>query len=329
MLLRIMAAGLFLTAIKAIAFEASVCVDYAADFSCIYETEAVPANFRQITAVFAFQEGEKRPDEMTATLVATDVGSAAPVGAQVASTSLATKGSSNGRVRFTLARDFPVGEYRIDFAAGSEQLGSVELEVIPTFQPPALEPPNRMMGLRPPVEWHFQFVQSPGPGTRLTLPDVEADPDGVIRASGTYRIAEVDASSWKVELLRNERVVVTEWWKIDTDGISIHRRKSAEPAEDDALFTPPQRFFPFPPGVMTWQWKSGGEQADFAMHGPLPLETPSGEKVGWLVVMRQVPRRGPAISIARAYAPGLGLVREEAVLAIAGRRILHQTLERE
>ncbi|HVR44641.1 MAG TPA: hypothetical protein VMS56_14490 [Thermoanaerobaculia bacterium] len=294
----------------------------AADYSLVYPTSILPAATRRVTIVFRFDE-ESRHERLTGTLVAVDVGDAAPAGSKVGSTTIAVRGSDRGALDYTLPRPFPPGTYRLDVTTDKELWNSVEFQVAPA---PGAEIPSpaELMPLAPGRTWTYDFNQRAGAGARMNVPEKLVGADGVFRATTTLSIRAMEEAGGLVELRRQGELQTEEWWRADKTGIV-----STQSREDGQLtiLDPPRPVFPVPANLpREWQYaaRDGSFKLQYRMWGPMPVRGPSGDAPGYIIFIKH---DGPVVTTAeRHFIPGVGMTREVIILGVRGKMMSRQEM---
>lgn len=294
----------------------------AADYSPVYPTSVLPSPIKRVTVVFRFDEAS-RYERLTGTLVAVDVGEAAPPGTEVARTSISTQGGDRGALHYTLPRPFPPGTYRVDVTADKQPWSSLEFQIAPAAE---AEVPSiaELMPLEAGSTWTYDFNQRAGAGARMNVPQSMVGPDGVFRATTTLSIAGVDKAGRRVELRRQGELQTEEWWRADETGIvSTQSREEGQ----ITVLDPPRPLFPMP-AELPREWDYAMRDGSFKLHyrvwGPLPVRGPSGEAPGYVVLVRH---DGPVVTTAeRHFIPGVGMTKEVIVVGMRGRMMSRQEM---
>lgn len=293
------------------------CLGIAADRSPIFPTEMFPDPTTEVSACFRVGAAET-VERLTAVFIAEDVGDAAPPNYPIVEASLDLKGEKQGRFRFENPRPMPVGTYRVEVSADGRPWASARYAVVDADMS---EGTGDLIPLEPGRRWSYRFEQRAGEGARIDLPDVEPDAEGVYRATATIEIVAEDDAGFHLVTTRNGKAVFEEWWLSDDDGVLATRRHDG--AELIQL-EPPQRLVGTPAGEREWTYPPFGQT--FRMWGPFPMEGEWGEEPGYVVVASQP--AGPfTITAERHFVPGLGMVREVIIQALAGRLLSRQALE--
>lgn len=300
------------------------CLDAAADFAPVYPTDLFPPGTNQITAVWQLGRNQQ-VRELVGSLVALDVGAAAPAGARILGAQVALGNSRSGRFRFAQPGPFPAGRYRLEVTADGTPWRSAEITVQPEQNPPA-PPLAEIVPLTVGKLWRYDFTQEAGEGAHVGLPDIQPGPDGKLHASVTYTVAGVDEAGAHIEMRRNDRLVLEEWWRLGPGGLAVTQRRAEG---QSARLDPSQPLLAWPPGVKTWDWPSAAASPHehVEMWGPLPIDAGAAKVPGYIVLSRteQQPD-GMVGTIERDFAPGLGLLREHTVVQIGPVTALRQDL---
>jgi len=292
-----------------------LCLALAPDDSPIFPIAEVRADFRGFAVACHVAEGESLK-ALTATWVALEVGSVAPKNTVIATTTLEIGTRGHGGFSFSLPRDLPVGSYRVDVQADGKAWASLPVSVVAATDVALPAKPADLLPLAKGTAWTYDFRLTPGPGVTLTLPGVTPDADGTLRAKAVYAVAQSTGTSARVEIRRNEAVVLEESWALDAKGLGVTRRHAGDETMD---FDPPQPLFPWPvKGATTSTYTPKGGDASAAQGvrtwGPVTVAGPSGPATGWVVLV-SVPVTSPSITIEREFVPGVGMVRESIVRA--------------
>lgn len=292
----------------------------AADFSVVYPGTVFRSPVNELSASFRLAGGEAF-EQLTARWIAVDVGDAAPLNFEIIASNLALKGMKSGRLRYEQPQPLPAGKYRIEVAADGAPWQSAEFEITP---PDAAPPPPGgldLVPLAPGRQWTYRLEQRAGEGARLDLPGVVADADGVFRATVELKVAGSNADGTHLITLRNGEPVFEEWWRLDESGLWSTRRRQDG---DDIVIDPPQRLAAAPGKQHEWTYPPF--EQGFRMWGPLPMSGAWGGGEGYIVLLRQ-PADAPLATVERHFVPGIGMVREVIVQALAGRMLSRQEME--
>ncbi|HUP46925.1 MAG TPA: hypothetical protein VM779_15570, partial [Thermoanaerobaculia bacterium] len=294
----------------------------AADYSLVYPTSLIPAATKRVAVAFRFDR-ESRHEKLTGTLVAVDVGDAAPRDTEVASTTINVKGSDRGVLHFTLPRPFPPGTYRVDATTADGPWSSIEFQIAPPTAAAALTP-AALLPLEPGTTWRYDFTQRAGSGARMNVPEDQIGADGVYRAKATLGTTTAEEAGARIEVRRAGELQTEEWWRAGETGIAATRSR-----EDGQLtiLDPPRPVFPAPVELpREWEYEAGDGsfKLEYRMWGPLPVEGPSGQAPGYIVFLKH---DGPVVTTAeRHFIPGVGMTREVIVLAIGGKLMSRQEM---
>jgi hypothetical protein len=285
------------------------CLDAAADFSPVYPTTTLPAGTNEVIAVWELGKGENY-QELVGTFIAVDVGAAAPANYHIVDARMKLGASRAGRFHFDLPRPMPPGRYRLDVTADGQPWKSADFAIAAAAAPPTAKRLEDILGLADNKVWSYDFTQQAGEGAHLTLPGIEPDAEGKLRARASYTVAGTDSAGTRIEMRRNDRLVLEEWWRLGPTGLAVTQRK----AETTTLvLDPPQIIVAWPPGTKAWEWtaKDKSDRQQYKMWGPVPIEAPAGQGDGYVVLMRSEQPNGIVLTIERQFAPGVGMVREQ------------------
>lgn len=298
------------------------CLDAAADFSPVYPTDLFPSGTNQITAVWQLG-GREQVRELVGSFVAVDVGTAVPAGYHILEAQVALGNSRAGRFRFAQPAPLPAGRYRLEVTADGAPWRSAEFTVQPEQSTPA-PPLAHVVPLTVGNIRRYAFTQEAGEGAQVGLPDIAPGADGKLHASVTYTVAGADHAGTRVEMRRNDRLVLEEWWRLGPSGLVVTQRRAEGQL---APLDPPEPLLAWPPGVKSWDWPSASASPHerVEMWGPLPIDAGAGGKVpGYIVLSRTEQPGGMVGTIEREFAPGLGMIREHTVVQIGPVTALRQ-----
>ena len=314
LLLGVLAVGLPASVAKAQQPVLQTCLDAAADFSAVYPTTTFPSDTKEVTAVWQLGAGE-RYQELVGTFIAVDVGGAAPANYRILETRVALGNSRAGRFRFEQPRPLPAGRYQLVVTADGKLWKSVAFAVVPNAQNPPVQRLEDLIPLSPGKMWRYDFTQEAGEGAHVSLPDVEPGPDGKLRATATYTVAGTDDAGTHIEMRRNAKLVLEEWWRLGPAGLAVTQRRA-----DNQLvpLEPPQLMLAWRPGIRTWDWpaKDAADHEHFMMWGPLPIDSAAGKVPGYVVLTRTEQANSLVSTIERQFASGIGMVREHTVVQL-------------
>lgn len=286
----------------------TLCLAPAADDSPCYPLKAVPATHRELLAVFRLRPGESF-GKITHVWTAVDVGDEAPPGTEIARADLPLQGRTAGNLKFTLPRDLPVGKYRLDVSADGKPWASLEFPVVAASEATPLAKPTDLMPLEPGTSWRCSWVLETGPAVKsLTVAGAEKGADGKYRATTTFSVVGKEDGLARIGMQRGGQLVSEEWWSLTDAGLAVTKAKVGDTTSP---FDPPLPMIPLPlksPHRWTHQPKDAPPM-EYRMWGPLPVQTPSGEKPGWIVWMRTTDGRRTS-TVERHCVPGVGIVRE-------------------
>jgi hypothetical protein len=309
--------------LSAHAQEVQFALDGAADLSPVYPLAKIPANARQVVAIFTLSDQGQHSIDTDITPAAPGAAMPADSGASIDSYPVV----SGTRILFrhSFHQDLPVGAYRLAITVDDKPWAAQEFEVVPAAAPLAVASSLAMLGsLSAGTEWDYEVraLQKPRPGMRVRLPGAEeADPDGWLRTKATRKVVALGAEGVRVDTNQGGELIGSAWLVPTDKGILV--AKFGDP--DPVAFLPPMPTIARPGPVfhMDWKWVANGKRPEtatqFQMWGPLPIATPKGEAPGY-VVLRQTPDADdPTVIAASAetrIVPGIGVVAETDILAI-------------
>ena len=301
-----------------------ICLAAAADLSPVYPTGVLPSTNTDVVAIF-----ELGPSERFKTLdfswIALDVGNAAPPNYQIARGSLPLHGRRTGVLRLTgVRKGLTPGQYEIDVWADKAPWHSQKF-VVQQIAPVKLDKPSELIPLAVGNTWKYSFVQEAGAGAKVSLPGVVPGPDGKLHAEVAMTTAQAEADAFRIETRRNNTLVFEEWWRLDPAGLLATRRRQV--GGEDQTLMPSQKLVSFPPGPQSWAYQSEDRsfKQTYRMWGPLTVRGPAGAAAGFVVFTEQI--SGPATTtVERHFVPGIGLVREVLITALAGNLLSRQEM---
>lgn len=303
------------------------CLAPAADVSPVYATTTFPADIRKIAAVFRLGEDEAI-QTLTSRWIAVDVGDAAPPNFEIAKADLPLQGRDRGSFRLSLPQDFPVGTYRLEVLADGQPWQTVNFNIVAPV-PLELASAEELYPLTVGRIARYQFVMSPGPGLKLSLPGITPDRQGNLRADVTISIVGTDDHGTRFELRRNNELIFQEWKRWSDEGLVATRR---QPLDQTVVLDPPQPLLRSQAGFQEWEYASNDQsiRAAFRMWGPVPVQGPNGTAPGFVTFSELPPDAdGTEVTVERHFLPGLAMVRETAVTARDGHLITRQELVRQ
>lgn len=298
-----------------------ICITAAADYSAVYPTRNIPVSVHQVSAVFHFAQGETH--DVTGVWYAVDVGTAMPANHRLATTTLRHR--NEGRFLLAPADALPLGKYRLDVMIAGRLWKSAAFDVV--ADPPARQvaKPEDLIPATPGRTWTYDFIQQAGQGATIDLPGVKPDAEGRYRTTVVMKFVGSDANGRHIETRRNGKLVFEEWWRFDANGMAATKRKSGDSV---VVLDPPQVIWRWPlqsPSSWSYVPRDRTYKQTFKMWGPVPVETPTGEKAGYLVLGDQ---RSKAVhnTAAREFVQGIGLVREVDITALNGVMVSRQEM---
>lgn len=302
-----------LIATPAFSHTAQLSLDVAADFSPVYPTDTVPSNVHHFAIVYKF-DGEA-PKRIHTRFVAVDVPGRPANAAAMDSDASIGKGWIRAVTRYTVARHFPEGRYRVEITGDDKPWEPFEFVVAAPIEMPALKKPEDVMPIRPGAVWEYQFaaVERPSPGIRVRIPEIpSADADGMLRSTMTRTLLDVDGTTLHFVLERNKQKMLEEWQDITRRGFAVVKRSSYG---ETLTFDPPSVSIPLPLSgpYQSWSWRpKGGELAQsYEMWGPVPIKLDGTQRNGFVILQTQKLKGQtmPASSAEYDIVPGIGVVR--------------------
>ncbi|MFN2572655.1 MAG: hypothetical protein ABR537_13760 [Gemmatimonadales bacterium] len=293
------------------------CLAAAADYSPVHPTNVFTTGTPELDAVFRLSPGEHHA-KIGARWIAVDVGSAAPPNSLAGDNALALdRNTVAGVLRLQLLKGFPAGNYRLDVTADGKPWKSMAFQVVPAPAGAALASLAGLMPLHRGAVWTYAFVQEPGASARISKapPGATLGTDGKVRATVTATVAGMDGEDAHVTWARGGVPFSEEWWRPTRAGLVTVRRTVDR---ESVVLDPPLVFFTWPAKMgRSWNYASRDKRLRqrYRIWGPVPLERPSGETMGYVVLVEQKTPMG-STTIERDYVPGLGMVRAITITSI-------------
>jgi hypothetical protein len=303
-----------------------VCLAAASDDTPIYPSDHFPPA-REIHATFRL--GDAHAAELEFNWIAVDVGDAAPPNYTIAGSTLDLHNIASGTLTLNgLQQPMPLGKYRVDVSLDHQPWKSCAFSVVPAPDAPNLQSPQDMMPLTQGKKWTYRFLQEAANGGTLSDPGIKLDPDGKLRA--TVEITDIgdDDKGSHLEFRRDGNPIFNEWWRLTNDGLIAAQRGSPGQL---ATLQPPQILWPWPLQPKTWTYLPDDHsyQQTYQMWGPLPVQSPSGEVPGYVVMITQSDAVSKT-SVERHFIPGIGLAKEIIITSVNDKMIsrTEMTLEK-
>jgi len=301
-----------------------MCFDVAPDGSAIFPTSTIPAQNRELLAVFHLAPDEHLRD-LDAAWVAVDVGSVAPPNTVVAQGSLHLEPAmDHGLFRFTLPRNLPVGRYRLDVTANKQPWHSVEFAVVDGGAPAASSLRELVPLDRGRVFTYAYTQQASGPAKITSAPPgATLAKDGSLHAVVTMSVASYDETGAHLQWRRGGVAFSDEWWRFDPKGLYVTRRVVGD---ETLSLDPPQTIMPWPvdgPKKWSYQSRDGKIRQEYRAWGPVAVPNPpgtNGSARGYVVLLRE--KSDPVeMTVERHFLPDRGLVRSITTTALGQRRV--------
>ncbi len=283
----------------------------------------------------AFQLG---PDEKFTKLesewVVVDVGGVAAPGTVLAGTTLAVNEfTRDGAFNYSQSVPLPVGRYKLVVKADGKPWSETEMTVV---EDGASFPPESGATLFPLVEGSaWDYEAEVWTINEIDDPNVSAGADGKVRVRIRMTVGAKGPDGTRVVYSNDGRDFQEELWVATQEGLMLNKPKGhgqgllRTEVEGDAQKTRlPELFLGMPQGPMTeWTYPPQGDPQNsrwYRMWGPLPIETPQGQRPGYVVVCRDP--SGMLTTDTREYVPEIGLVRQTIVGAKGGQRVLEANI---
>jgi hypothetical protein len=302
-----------------------IALDGAADLSPVYSTSKIPANARQLVAVFTY--GDQQQHKVTTQITPIAAAGKYTVNSQGQAEAIALGDGTRFLIRHSFLSDLPVGRWRLAVAVDGKPFGSQEFDVVPAAVPLKLSSPAELMGsLTKGTEWtsEIRALHEPRPGLQIPFDGIsEADPQaGWLRATTVTRVVAFDPEGVRTDISRSGKLVSSAWTIATDKGIAAAKVVSSD---GTAAADPPEMMIAWPVAEAhkSWQWHDKRQKPEFGhrfdMWGPLPVKTPSGEAQGYVVLQRIPDGEDPTViagSTETHIAPGLGVVYSATVQSI-------------
>jgi hypothetical protein len=301
-------------------------LDGAADLSPVYPIVTIPANEHDFVVIFTY--GDRENHYIATKFTPIDATGPFRITTEARAEVAPTPDGTRFLMRQPFLTDIPVGRWTMTAEVDDKAVGSVEFKVVPAATALKLSSPVDLVGsLSKGTEWNYQFrlLAEPRPGLKLNLDGTrDADAQGWLKTTLLQRIMSLDPEGARREQRRGNGSAESAWLIATDRGLAMTRQDSGDspqPVEPAQLMvlSPNEQFH------RIWQWNETGAAPELAqsyqMWGPLPLDTPQGQRPGY-VVLQRIPNPDDPTKVATSaeyeYAPGLGVVHEVVVNPIPG-----------
>jgi hypothetical protein len=296
------------------------CLAVAADGTPVWASRSIQPS-KRLTAAFRL-----KPDESATKLTSRwiSLGDSEKV---VAENTLDLNGQKTGWLQLQLKEPAPPGKYRLEALLDGKPWQSVNMVITPPVDKGKAEKPADLLPMNEGSSMSYEMSVMSGKNTKVEIPDVKPDPDGVSRATLVMAIGKAEDVGTPYTITINDKPVGQMWVKVDEKGLQAYRKKENDKTED---LNPPVMIQPLPPKLedgteWTSKTKEGDEQR-LRLHGPLWMLGPEGPTAGYLVFGEQeVVQGSPGTEASRGketteryYIPKVGLVREVHVNTLNG-----------
>jgi hypothetical protein len=301
-------------------------LDGAADLSPVYPTVIIPANEHDFVVIFTC--GDRQNHHIATKFLPIDATGPFRITTVARAEAFPTPDGARFLMRQPFLTDIPLGRWTMTAEVDDKVVGGVEFKVVPPATALKLSSPIELMGsLSKGTEWTYQFrlLAEPRPGLKMKLDEIRnADAQGWLETTLLQRIISLDPEGARREQRRGNGPAESAWLAATDRGLAVTRQDSGDSPQpvDPAqlmVLSPNQQFH------RSWQWHEKDTDPElsqkYQMWGPLPLQTPEGERSGYVVLQRIPNPDDPtkvATSVEYEYAPGLGLVHEVVVNPIPG-----------
>jgi hypothetical protein len=302
-----------------------IALDGAADLSPVYATAKIPANARQLVAVFTY--GDQQQHKITTQITPIAATGKYTINSQGQAEAIASGDGTRFLVRHVFLSDLPVGRWHLAVTVDDKLFGSQEFEVVPAAAPLKLTSSVELMGsLTKGTEWtcEVRALHEPRRGLQIPFDGItEADPlPGWLRGTTVTRVIAFDPEGVRTDIYRGGKLASSAWTLATDKGIAVSKMMSGGAAQEA---DPPELIIDWP-GVefqQSWRWHDNRQKPEFGhqfeMWGPLPVKTPNGEGQGY-VMLQKIPDGNDPTVIASStethIMPGLGIVYTASVQSI-------------
>lgn len=306
-----------------------LCLAGAADGSCVYPTQVVPAPATAVFVAFPLRAGQV--EKLTAKLTVLDVGGAIPANSVISQQEARPSKNDTRALLGFMGPPLPLGKYRVDVAADGKPLKPVEFAVLATSKPHEVKRPDDLMPLAQGTAWTYAVVQAgkappggptPSIGRKIDLSGVAPDGEGARRATVTVTAAGPDPAGTRIEVRRAGTGAYDEWWRVDERGWAVTQRRGPLGI---AKVDPPQVLLPMPlTGPREWTYDALRQK--FRMWGPVPVRGPRGDAPGYVVLVEQPQELSMKETVEWHVVPGVGLAREVTIIGSGAQTVSRSEL---
>src|SRR5438309_4876942 len=258
-------------------------LDGAADLSPVYPTARVPANVRQLVAIFDY--GDQKQHKITTHVTPLAAPGKFTIDSEGKAEAIAAAGSTRFLMRHSFLSDLPTGRWRLTVAVDDKPFGSQDFEVVAAAAPLKLKSSVDLMGsMTKGTEWTNQIraLHEPRPGLKIPFEGItEADPQpGWLKGTLVTRVVGSDPAGVRTDVYRGGQVVSSTWTLVTGKGLATSKMTSSGATLEA---TPPELMMAVPGAEFhqSWRWHDKRQKPEtghqFEMWGPLPVKTPNGE----------------------------------------------------
>ncbi len=241
-----------------------IALDGAADLSPVYITTRIPANAKEIVALFSYGDQKQHSIETRITPIAAS--GKYTINSQGDVQAIAFGNGTRYLVRHKFLSDVPVGRWNLAVLVDDKPLGSLEFEVVPATVPLKMKSPVELMGsLTMGTEWsnEVRALHEPRPGLQIPFEGI-TDPDpqpGWLRGTEVARVLASDPGGIRTDTYRGGKLFSSVWTLVTDDGIAVSKTVSGG---DTSEISPPELVIALPGAgfQQSWRWHDKGQKPE-------------------------------------------------------------------
>jgi len=189
--------------------------------------------------------------------------------------------------------------------------------------------------LDPGTQWTYHLRKEVGPGVHFDGEDARLAKNGVVEmtliahVAGTEQIAGTTYT--RVEALHDGKPANVDWYALTAEGLT-HAKAVDHIADSESEFDPPEVLLnpTLAPGESwTWQEREGPVTSKKTVSAPEQITVPAGSYRATPVhTVMTVPTQGEPMTITMTqwFVPGIGFVKQEFRMEIAGHLLVHNAM---